>query len=140
MRPTEGFQAAAPHRGLDPARIIKTAEKLSRRISERFPASGLAGVAEDFVALSRDLSQEASDLARPIWPARALVGLAVAGGVVVFVFVGTIFSFNRIFAQSVNDAVVVEAVNDVENLGSNLSRKIWQKITLVEEFDRRRRG
>jgi hypothetical protein len=37
-----------------------------------------------------------------------------------------------LFAQSVNDEVVVEAVNDIEALGSNLSRKIWQKITLIE--------
>jgi hypothetical protein len=36
-----------------------------------------------------------------------------------------------LFAQSVNDEVVIEAVNDVENLGSNLSRKIWQKITML---------
>ncbi|TPJ25603.1 hypothetical protein [Mesorhizobium sp. B2-7-2] len=41
-----------------------------------------------------------------------------------------------LFAQSVNDDVVVNAVNDIENLSSNLSRKIWQKITLIE--DRRR--
>jgi len=38
-----------------------------------------------------------------------------------------------LFAQSVNDAVVIEAVNDIEALGSNLARKIWQKITLIEE-------
>jgi fumarate reductase subunit D len=38
-----------------------------------------------------------------------------------------------LFAQSVNDDVVVNAVNDIENLSSNLSRKIWQKITLIEE-------
>jgi hypothetical protein len=38
-----------------------------------------------------------------------------------------------LFAQSVNDEVVIEAVNDVEDLGSNLSRKIWQKITLIHE-------
>jgi hypothetical protein len=37
-----------------------------------------------------------------------------------------------LFAQSVNDAVVIEAVNDIENLGTNLSRKIWQKISLIE--------
>ena len=37
-----------------------------------------------------------------------------------------------LFAQSVNDEVVVSAVNDVEDLGSNLSRKIWQKITMIE--------
>jgi hypothetical protein len=37
-----------------------------------------------------------------------------------------------LFAQSVNDAVVIEAVNDIEELGTNLSRKIWQKIALIE--------
>lgn len=36
-----------------------------------------------------------------------------------------------LFAQSVNDAVVIEAVNDIEALGTNLSRKIWQKIALI---------
>jgi hypothetical protein len=41
-----------------------------------------------------------------------------------------------LFAQSVNDAVVIEVVNDVEELGSNLSRKIWQKITLIEASNR----
>jgi hypothetical protein len=42
-----------------------------------------------------------------------------------------------LFAQSVNDEVVIEAVNDIEALGSNLSRKIWQKITLIEGASQR---
>jgi hypothetical protein len=42
-----------------------------------------------------------------------------------------------LFAQSVDDAVVVNAVNDIETLGSNLSRKIWQKITLIDAAARR---
>lgn len=37
-----------------------------------------------------------------------------------------------LFAQSVNDEVVIEAVNDIEELGTNLSRKIWQKIAMIE--------
>lgn len=41
-----------------------------------------------------------------------------------------------LFAQSVNDEVVIEAVNDIEELGSNLSRKIWQKITMIENYER----
>lgn len=39
-----------------------------------------------------------------------------------------------LYAQALNDAVVVDAVNDIENLGTNLSRKIWQKIMLVGEI------
>ncbi|MBX3572803.1 MAG: hypothetical protein KF694_10675 [Mesorhizobium sp.] len=38
-----------------------------------------------------------------------------------------------LYAQSVNDDVVVRAVNDVESLGSNLARKIWQKIIMIAE-------
>jgi hypothetical protein len=42
-----------------------------------------------------------------------------------------------LYAQSVNDEGVAEAVNDIENLGSNLSRKIWQKIMLIEGQDQK---
>lgn len=40
--------------------------------------------------------------------------------------------FAALYAQSVNDRIVVESVNDVETLGTNLSRKIWQKIMLID--------
>jgi hypothetical protein len=38
----------------------------------------------------------------------------------------------RRYRRLVNDEVVVGAVNDIEELGSNLSRKTWQKITMIE--------
>jgi hypothetical protein len=38
-----------------------------------------------------------------------------------------------LYAQALNDDVVVNAVNDIETLGTNLSRKIWQKIMLIGE-------
>ncbi|MEM9279563.1 MAG: hypothetical protein AAGA76_13400 [Pseudomonadota bacterium] len=37
-----------------------------------------------------------------------------------------------LYAQAVPDTEVVDAVNDVETLGANLSRKIWQKIMLID--------
>ncbi len=37
-----------------------------------------------------------------------------------------------LYAQNMDDAVVVNAVNDVEMLATNLSRKIWQKIAILE--------
>lgn len=40
-----------------------------------------------------------------------------------------------LYAQSVNDDVVVGAVNGIEELGTNLSRKIWQKITLIADVN-----
>jgi type II secretory pathway pseudopilin PulG len=40
-----------------------------------------------------------------------------------------------LYAQAVSDEGVASAVNDIETLGSNLSRKIWQKITMIETTD-----
>ncbi|MEO0919325.1 MAG: hypothetical protein AAFU69_03310 [Pseudomonadota bacterium] len=40
-----------------------------------------------------------------------------------------------LYAQSLDDDVVVGTVNDIESLGTNLSRKIWQKIMLIESVD-----
>jgi hypothetical protein len=36
--------------------------------------------------------------------------------------------------QYLNDAVVLDAVNDIEQLSNQLSNKIWQKITLLERI------
>jgi hypothetical protein len=227
------------YRRLDPRLIIATAGKLEQRVAERFPDAGLRRVAAELTLLSEDLAASAKALEAPIWWVRILIGLAILAGAAVFLFVGTILSFERIstseafdfaegleasintlllaalgflalarseqrikrtrvfaelhalrslihvidmhqltkdpaalsvnfqptahsparitnrhdlaryldycsemlsitgklaalFAQTVNDEVVVGAVNDIEELGSNLSRKIWQKITMIE--------
>jgi hypothetical protein len=38
-----------------------------------------------------------------------------------------------LYAQSMPDAVVTDAVSDLERLTANLSLKIWQKITLLAQ-------
>lgn len=38
-----------------------------------------------------------------------------------------------IYSQGFDDAGVVDAVNDIENLTTGLSRKIWQKISVLNE-------
>jgi hypothetical protein len=40
--------------------------------------------------------------------------------------------YAALYAQSLQDSVVVEAVNDIENLTTNLARKIWQKIAVID--------
>lgn len=37
-----------------------------------------------------------------------------------------------LYAQSTSDAVVLQAVNDIEQLTNGLSRKIWQKIMMLD--------
>ena len=39
------------------------------------------------------------------------------------------------YAQSMNDLVVNSAVNEIESLATNLSRKIWQKIMILHRFE-----
>jgi hypothetical protein len=38
-----------------------------------------------------------------------------------------------LYAQSSRDSVVISAVTELENISSNLSHKIWQKITLIKD-------
>lgn len=231
---------ARRYRTLDPDLIIETARTLEKRVAQRFPDSGLSGVATEMVALARDLARTSKALEAPIWWVRIMVGAAFLLGAAIFLFVGTVLPLDRLsgegggvsefvqgieaslntfllaglgllalvraeerikrgrvfkelhslrslihvvdmhqltkdpavlsadfkptesspvritnpadleryldycsemlsisgklaalFAQSVNDPVVVDAVNDIEELGTNLSRKIWQKITMI---------
>lgn len=39
-----------------------------------------------------------------------------------------------VYAQDLDDTVVVDAVNDIEDLTTALSRKIWQKITILNDW------
>jgi hypothetical protein len=41
-----------------------------------------------------------------------------------------------LFAQHVNDPIVLNAVNDVETLTTGLSRKIWQKVMILDTVAR----
>jgi hypothetical protein len=40
-----------------------------------------------------------------------------------------------LYAEHLRDAVVIDAVNDIENLTTNLGRKIWQKITILSALE-----
>jgi hypothetical protein len=37
-----------------------------------------------------------------------------------------------LYAQDFNDSAVIEAASDIEQLATNLSQKVWQKITIVQ--------
>ncbi|MCG6856863.1 MAG: hypothetical protein LJE67_02220 [Salaquimonas sp.] len=227
-----------PYRTLNPEKIIATAANLERRIGERFPDAGLKNVAGELVRLASDTAKAANEVARPMWWLRAVIALTVIVGALIFFFVGSFLTFNRIetdgfdavqgveasintlvliglgvfalfrieerakrhaalkglhamrslvhvidmhqltkdpvvfsadfrpttsspnrsmsrvdlkryldycsemlsltgkvaalYAQSLADHDVLEAVNDIENLATNLSRKIWQKIMLIK--------
>jgi hypothetical protein len=40
-----------------------------------------------------------------------------------------------LYAQNLPDPVLIDAVNDIEELTANFSRKVWQKISILESYD-----
>ena len=67
------------YRQLDVDRTIETLNRLGNRISERFPDSGLAGVAQDLLAAAGETRRRVIWIARPHYPTRI--------GVVLFLLV-----------------------------------------------------
>jgi hypothetical protein len=98
-----------PFRSLDPTPILTTAERLQRRIAERFPDRGLAQVAAEVSALAGDARDEVQRLTPPIWSLRLLVGLVVLGGAAVFLWVGSIVPLNQVGRAAIGSVEGVEA-------------------------------
>ena len=73
---------------LDPQRVLETTERLARRVHERFPDRGLAGVADEVVAVTRATGELADWLRRPLRSLRlgawTVTVILVAGLVVLF--------------------------------------------------------
>jgi hypothetical protein len=229
------------YRTLDADQIVKTLHTLERRISQRFPDSGLSKVCRELTGIAKDTHQRAGAIATPNTALRITIFVAIAAGLAglvvivlmltqliqlqmgnevfglfqgidaamnITVLVGAALFFavsieDRIkrrrslrdlhvfrtlahvidmhqltkdpsiilqpglstdaspkrlmsrfeltryldycsemlsltsklaalYAQNLPDPVVIDAVNDIEELTSNLSRKIWQKITILE--------
>ena len=65
------------YRALDYEEIAQTLERLSRRITERFPESGLRKVCEELIAVGKETNECVRFLRAPHWPTRIVVGLAI---------------------------------------------------------------
>ncbi|HLQ47222.1 MAG TPA: hypothetical protein VK137_20930 [Planctomycetaceae bacterium] len=59
-------------RSLQADRVVETAERLERRIAERFPNANLRQVANELVTMAREATDRAQRIARPNVPLRAL--------------------------------------------------------------------
>jgi hypothetical protein len=224
------------YRNLEVADVVATLQKLTARIGERFPNSGLHKVCKELTLMAEQTSARAINISRPKLWLRALLALLAIGGALGVFFIGrwmlglrssdelggvmqameaavnlliiggaaalflitlearwkrrlalgalnefrsiahvidmhqltkdpsalggprtssspervmTRFELVRylsycsemlslaskaaaVYAENVHDGAVVDAVGDIERLTTNLSQKIWQKITLVE--------
>ena len=73
------------YRSLDSEKIIKTSHKLTSRISERFPKSGLSKVAETLHGETQEAGRTALWLAKPLMIVRVFAGILIAFMMVLFV-------------------------------------------------------
>lgn len=84
------------YRTLDATRIIGTLQQLQRRVSERFPGAGLAGVCAELTAIAKETHERAEAIRKPDWVLRALVGAVLALGLaLLFSLGGMMFSRTR---------------------------------------------
>jgi len=81
-------------RRIDADEVIATVEFLARRIEERFPDSGLLGVAHELEAVARDTGRRALANRRPIVALRVAVLLLL--GLIVLALVEIPFLYRRI--------------------------------------------
>jgi hypothetical protein len=70
-------------RKLDPEQIVHTANRLERRITERFPGAGLSKVAAELSQVTREARALSSWLSEPNRTLRWVVGIAIASLVAV---------------------------------------------------------
>lgn len=103
---------------LDAAEIVRTIERLGRRIEERFPGSGLGQVCNQLLATARLGSERAAAIARPILPLR--VATAVLAVVIVAGLALTVTQlrppgdfelgqFIQVLEAGINDLVLIGA-------------------------------
>ena len=74
------------YRNLDPVKTIETLETLNRRIEERFPSSGLAGVCRELCSIANSSKAKAEWIATPNYFIRFLVAVIVVAFMVMLVY------------------------------------------------------
>jgi hypothetical protein len=137
---------SATYRQLDSELVVATISLLRKRIAERFPESGLRGVARELETVAARAAGTASDLRAPIWPLRLLVGLvgvllvsavvlgftalrearlepglgaalqAIEAGINNFVFLGIAFVYLRTLEPKVKRRRALAAIHELRSL------------------------
>ncbi len=130
---------------LDPAKVIKTFDKLQARVSERFPASGLAQVCADLAVVARETGGRVRALARPYFGLRLLATLTVILAVAAQVFAVEIFDWSLLakfdwshVGKHVNAPATAEGLQAAVNLAILAFGALWFLITAEQRIKRRR--
>ncbi len=123
------------YRQLDPERIVETAERLQRRVHERFPDSGLSAVSAELLAVARAAETRSEGVARPLVALRLGLGVVVSGIVVAAVWAAVWIAVQNAPSTWAEFAQGLDAALNVVIL---LGAAILSVITVETRIKRRR--
>lgn len=114
--------------------IVRTAERLNERITDRFDGRGISRLAAELVGIAAETERRVHDLRRPRWWIRVAAVLIVVGGALEYCseMLSLTNKLAALYAQDSQDGVVLGAVRDVQELAGLLSGRIWQKIVILD--------
>jgi hypothetical protein len=122
---------------LDSGHIVKTVERLHARIAERFPNSGLAGIAADLAEIARATAARVEDLSKPNYLLRTIAVLAIAGGLFAQVYFAEIIDWSNVLRRS-DPVGLTQGLDAIVNLLILAFGAIWFVLTLEQRLKRRR--
>lgn len=118
---------------LDPDKIIKTTDRLHRRITERFPASGLSCVAGELTEIARDSAQKARQIAAPAWSLRIILAIVLILWTISVYYGASLFQFSL---PQTSLAALLGWLEAAMNIIVSIGVAIWFLITLEGRYKR----
>ena len=135
LQPTIFDKAAVFYRTLDVEAILETVRLLERRISERFPSSGLLSICHELVTVAQDVQQRAKAIAAPNVALRASVYILISAGVVGLLIIAFSVKFQIGSAELLS---VLQAVEAAANIVVLLGAALFFLISLETRLKRNR--
>jgi len=123
------------YRQLQPIRIVETAERLERRIGERFPGSGLQRVAAELVTTARAAAARSEMLRRPNLYLRAGAGLLLLG---LLAIISLLFASLRVADEEITVSSLIQSIDAVLSAVVFLGASAIFLVTIDMRLKRRR--
>lgn len=122
---------------LDPDAITQTLDRLSLRVAERFPNSGLSAVAFDLVATSKATARRVRNLSRPYIGLQFLVALTLSSVICAQIYILSLVNWRRVELHQ--DLVnLTQGLDSTVNLVVLAAGAIWFLMTAEQRLKRRR--
>jgi hypothetical protein len=134
---TDRKNGHGPVHRLDAASVTATLERLSERVTQRFPESGLSRVCGDLVETSRATMRRVRDLNRPYIGLQFLVLLTLTAVICAQIYVVSLVDWRRIGIHQ--DIVgIAQGLDAMVNLLLLAGGAIWFLVTAEQRVKRRR--